>query len=378
MPVDVRVVETKKDLKRFVKLPFMVFRDNPYWVPQLIKEDLEIFNRKKNPAYNSAETKLFLAYKNGKPVGRIAGILSHAANRKYKTKNLRFGWFDTIEDYEVADSLFNAVENWGKELGLATITGPHGFTDLDPEGMLVEGFDQLPTIAVYYNHPYYPVFTDRYGFKKEVDYLEFKAVPPNEKTMPDKLLRIGEKIKERSSIKILKFKSKKELKPVIGKVFKLIDEAFEEIYGSVPITEQQMSYYVKKFFPMVDKDLLQVAVNDKGEPVGFMLALPSLSKGFQKAKGRLFPFGWYHILKAVKGKNDVVDFYLAGIKKKYRGLGIDLLMVLETTKETMRRKIATVESNPELENNQKIQAQWKYFNTTNHKRRRIYKKEIGK
>ncbi len=378
MPVDVRVVETKKDLKRFVKLPFMVFRDNPYWVPQLIKEDLEIFNRKKNPAYNSAETKLFLAYKNGKPVGRIAGILSHAANRKYKTKNLRFGWFDTIEDYEVADSLFNAVENWGKELGLATITGPHGFTDLDPEGMLVEGFDQLPTIAVYYNHPYYPVFTDRYGFKKEVDYLEFKAVPPNEKTMPDKLLRIGEKIKERSSIKILKFKSKKELKPVIGKVFKLIDEAFEEIYGSVPITEQQMSYYVKKFFPMVDKDLLQVAVNDKGEPVGFMLALPSLSKGFQKAKGRLFPFGWYHILKAVKGKNDVVDFYLAGIKKKYRGLGIDLLMVLETTKETMRRKIAIVESNPELENNQKIQAQWKYFNTTNHKRRRIYKKEIGK
>ncbi|MCK5058561.1 MAG: hypothetical protein KAT34_18040 [Candidatus Aminicenantes bacterium] len=375
MSIDIKVVETKKDLKSFVKFPFKVFKDNPYWVPQLIVEDMEIFDRRKNPAFDSADAKLFLAYKNGKPVGRIAGILSFAANEKYNTKNLRFGWFDTIEDYEVAESLFKAVEGWGKELGMETMTGPHGFTDLDPEGMLIEGFNQLTTIAVYYNHPYYPEFTTRYGFEKEIDYLEFKAVTPLE-GMPEKLLRIGEKIKQRSSIKLLKFKSKKDVKAVIESVFALIEETYEEIYGSVPISEKQMKYYVTKYFPMLDKDLLQVAVNAEGETVGFMLALPSLSRGFQKAKGRLLPFGWFHILKAVKCKNNTVDAYLAGIKPKYRGLGIDLLMILETGKEIIKRKIEIVESNPELENNLKIQAQWKYFNPVNHKKRRIYRKKI--
>jgi hypothetical protein len=375
MSIDIKVVETKKDLKSFVKFPFKVFKDNPYWVPQLIVEDMEIFDRRKNPAFDSADAKLFLAYKNGKPVGRIAGILSFAANEKYNTKNLRFGWFDTIEDYEVAESLFKAVEGWGKELGMETMTGPHGFTDLDPEGMLIEGFNQLTTIAVYYNHPYYPEFTTRYGFEKEIDYLEFKAVTPLE-GMPEKLLKIGEKIKQRSSIKLLKFKSKKDVKAVIKSVFALIEETYDEIYGSVPLSEKQMKYYVTKYFPMLDKDLLQVAVNAEGETVAFMLALPSLSRGFQKAKGRLLPFGWFHILKAVKCKNNTVDAYLAGIKPKYRGLGIDLLMILETGKVIIKRKIEIVESNPELENNLKIQAQWKYFNPVNHKKRRIYRKKI--
>jgi len=375
MSIDIKVVETKKDLKSFVKFPHKVFKDNPYWVPQLIVEDMEIFDRKKNPAFDSADSKLFLAYKDGELVGRIAGILSIAANEKYDTKNLRFGWFDTIEDFEVAESLFKAVEDWGKELGMEAITGPQGFTDLDPEGMLIEGFDQLATIAVYYNHPYYPEFTTKYGFEKEIDYLEFKAAAPLG-GMPEKLLRIGEKIKQRRSIKLLDFKSKRDVKKVIESVFALIEETYEEIYGSVPISEKQMKYYVKKYFPMVDKDLLQVAVNAEGETVAFMLALPSLSRGFQKAKGRLLPFGWFHILKAVKGKNNTIDFYLAGIKPKYRGLGIDLLMVLETGKEVIKRGLDIVESNPELENNLKIQAQWKYFNPVNHKRRRIYRKKI--
>lgn len=378
MSIDIKVVETKKDLKKFVKFPFKVFKDNPYWVPQLIMEDMEIFHRGKNPAFESADAKLFLAYRDGEPVGRIAGVLSHAANEKYNTKNIRFGWFDTIEDYEVAEFLFKAVEGWGKELGMETITGPHGFTDLDPEGMLIEGFDQLPTIAVIYNHPYYPEFADKYGFEKDVDWFEYKASPPYKTGMPDKLLRIGEKIKERSSIKLLTFNKKSDVKKVIESVFRLLDESFEENYGTIPISERQMKYYVKKYFPMVDKDLLQVAVNTDGESVGFMLALPSLSKGFQKAKGRLLPFGWYHILKAAKGKNNVVDFYLAGIKKKYRGQGIDLLMVLNMAEELIKRKVEFVESNPELENNKKIQAQWKYFNPTNHKKRRIYKKKIAK
>jgi len=174
MSIIIKAVENKKDLKTFVKVPFKIFKGNPYWVPQLISDEMEIFNPKKNPAFVSAESKQFIAYEDGKPVGRCAAILSHAANEKYKSKNLRFGWFDTIEDFEVTDSLFKAVEAWGKEKGMETLTGPHGFTDLDLEGMLVEGFDQLPTIAVYYNYPYYPEFLSQYGFKKEIDYVEFR------------------------------------------------------------------------------------------------------------------------------------------------------------------------------------------------------------
>jgi len=376
MSVEIRTVETKKEVKTFVKLPFGIYKGNDYWVPQLIREEMETFNPKKNPAYESAETRLFLAYKDGKPVGRIAAILSHAANNKYNTKNLRFGWFETIEDYEVTKALFDAVENWAKELGMETLTGPHGFTDLDQEGMLVEGFDQLPTIAVYYNHPYYNEFVEKYGFEKEIDYLEYKAKPPKEEGMPPKLLRLGERIGQRSRVNILKFKNKKELLSRAEEIFVVLDEAFEEIYGAVPLTEKQIKYYVKKYFPFVHKDFIQAAATEKDEIVGFMISLPSLSRAFQKAKGRLFPFGWFHILRALK-KFEVIDFYLAGIKKEYRGQGIDLLMVLEMANSLFKRGVKLCESNPELETNKKIQAQWKYYNPIQHKKRRIYKKQVG-
>jgi hypothetical protein len=376
MSVEIREVEKKKELKTFVKLPFGIYKGNDYWVPQLTKFEMEVFDKKKNPAYESAETRLFLAYKEGKPVGRIAGILSHAANDKYKTKNLRFGWFDTIEDYEVTKALFDAVEAWGKELGMETITGPHGFTDLDQEGMLVEGFDQLPTIAVYYNHPYYSELVEKYGFEKEVDYLEYKAKPPGEERMPPRLLKLGERIKERSGIKILKFKNKKALLNRAEEIFRVLDEAFEEIYGAVPLSEKQIRYYVDQYFPFVDKDFIQAAANEKDEIVGFMISLPSLSRAFQKAKGRLLPFGWFHIWRALK-KFEILDFYLAGIKKAYRGQGIDLLMVLAMADPIHKKGIKYCESNPELETNKKIQAQWKYYNPIQHKRRRIYRKKIN-
>lgn len=376
MSIEIRTVGNKKELKTFVKVPFPIYKDNDYWVPQLIREDMEIFNPKKNPAYEQAESKLFVAYKDGKPVGRIAGILSHAANNKFEARNLRFGWFDTIDDYDVAKALFDALENWGKELGMETVTGPQGFTDLDPEGMLVEGFDQLPTIAVYYNHSYYNDFVTKYGFEKEIDYVEFKALPPYEEGIPPKLLRIGERIKERSSLRILKFKNKKEVMKRAPEIFELLDEAYEEIYGSVPLSRDQIEYYVKKYIPFVDKDLLQVAVDENDKAIGFMLSLPSLSRAFQKANGRLLPFGWFHLLRALKNF-EILDFYLAGVQKKYRGVGVDLMMVLEVTKVAMEKGVQSSESNPELETNKKIQAQWKYFNPTLHKRRRIYKKNIG-
>jgi len=375
MSVDIKTVESKKDLKEFVRLPYKLYKGNRFWIPLLIMDELEMFNPDKNPAYENADAKLFMAYQNGEPVGRVVGILSHVANEKYQTKNLRFGWFECIDDEEVATSLLRAVEQWGKDKGMKTMTGPHGFTDLDPEGLLIEGFDQMPTIASNFNHPFYQKFIEKYGFEKEIDYFEYRSVVPHETGMPEKLVRIADKIKERSTLRLLKFKNKKELMSRAEELFYLLDEAFEEIYGAVPLTEKQVKYYVKKYIPFVHKDLIQVVVNKDDEMVGFIITMPSLTKGFQKAKGKLLPFGWFHLLRALK-TYEVIDFYLAGVKKKYRGLGVDLIMVMEVSKAIFRMGFKYSESNLELETNTKVQAQWKYFNPTRHKIRRIFRKDI--
>lgn len=377
MSITIKTIESKKDLKKFVKFPFRIFKGNKYWVPQLILEDMELFNKKKNPAYDSADTKLFMAYKDGEPAGRIAAINSMIANEKYSTKNIRFGWFDSIDDQEVADSLISAVEGWAKELGLNTITGPHGFTDLDPEGMLYEGFDKLPTIAVYYNHPYYIKLMEKNGMKKEVDWFEFNAKVPYMDEMPPKLLKIAERLKERSNIRLIKFKNRKELiRDWAEKIFEVVDEAFEDLYGTVPLSKRHVDYYIKKYLSFVEKDLVIVAANENDEVAGFLLALPSLSKAMQKANGRLLPFGWFHLLRALK-KKERMDFYLAGIRKSQRGKGIDLLMLLDMARSAKELGFEIVESNPELETNTKIHGQWKYFEHEMVKKRRLFKKEIN-
>jgi hypothetical protein len=376
MSITVKEVLNKRDLKTFVKIPFPIYKGNPYWVPQPIRDDMEIFNRDKNPAFDNADARLFIALKDGKPVGRIAAILSRVANKKYSTKNLRFGWFDAPDDPEVAASLFAAVEGWARELGLETVTGPHGFCDLDPQGMLVEGFDQEPTIAGYYNFPYYQKLVEGQGFQKEIDYVEFRTqVPHDMSAFPEKLLRLAERIQERGGFRLLKYTKKKDILSRGKELFQLLDETFEEIYGTVPLTEKQVNYFIKKYFSFVDKDLLQMVVNEKNEMIGFMLAMPSLSKAFQKANGRLFPLGWLYMLSALK-KNDVLDFYLAGVRKAYRGQGIDLLMVVEMARGAVGKGFKFTESNQELETNTKIQAQWKYFNPVQHKRKRIFKKVL--
>lgn len=376
MNIEIKEVKTKKDLKQFIKIPFEIYKDNPFWVPPLIMDEIETFNTKKNPAFENSEAKLFIAYQDGKPAGRVAAILCHGANKKFNAKNMRFGWFDSIDNYDVTIALLKKVEEWGREKGMETLTGPQGFTDLDPEGMLIEGFDQLATIAVIYNHPYYQEFLEKYGFEKEIDYVEFKTFTPHETGLPEKLLRIADRIKERGGLKILEFKNKKELLSRGEEIFRLLDEAYEEIYGSYPLTERQIQYYIKKYLPFVNKDMVKVVVNKEDKVVGFMISMPSFSKAFQKAKGKLFPFGWFHILRALK-KREIIDFYLAGVKKEYRGQGADLLMVMELAKFALKEGFLYGESNPELEDNNKIQAQWKPFGPKQHKRRRIFKKSIS-
>ncbi len=376
MSIQIKTVETKKELKEFVKFPFKIFKGNKYWVPQLILDEMELFNKKKNPAYATADTKLFLAYKDGESVGRIAGINSIIANQKYGTKNIRFGWFDSIDDQEVADALISSVEGWAKELGLNTITGPHGFTDLDPEGMLYEGFDKLPTGAVYYNHPYYIKLMEKNGMQKEIDWVEFNAIIPPMEDMPPKLLMIAERLKERSKIRLLKFKNRKDLiKNWAEEIFEVVDETFEDLYGTVPLSKVQVAYYIKKYLSFVEKDLVITAVDENNKVAGFLLALPSLSKALQKAKGRLLPFGWFHLLRALKQRT-VMDFYLAGIRKSQRGKGIDLMMLLEMARVANEMGFEKVESNPELEDNTNIHGQWKYFEHEMVKKRRMFKKEI--
>jgi len=375
MSIEVKEVKSKKEMKDFLKIPFEIYKDNEYWVPELVSVEKETFNPKKNPGYQGAETKLFVAYKDDKVVGRIVGLNSIIANKKYKTKNLRFGWFESINDKEVSTKLFDAVIGWAKELGMETITGPHGFTDLDKEGMLIEGFKELPTVAVYYNHPYYPELVENSGFEKEIDYWEFKTMVPHEKGIPPKLLRLADRIKERSNVRVLHFKSKRQLMSRAEEMFRLLDETFEEIYGSVPLNKEQISYYVKKYITFVDKDMIKAIINEDDEMIAFMITLPSLSEAFQKSKGKIFPFGWYHILKALKS-NKILDFYLAGIKKKYRGTGVDLMMVIEIVKSALEKGFVFAESNPELETNKKVHAQWKYFDPTLHKKRRIFKRKV--
>jgi GNAT superfamily N-acetyltransferase len=378
MSIEVNEVKTKKELKKFIKFQMKLYEGNPYYVPQLIRDEMEIFDKKKNPAYEIGDTKLFLAYKDGQIVGRIAALLNKAANEKYKQNNLRFGWFDSIDDFEVAKALFDKVEEWGKELGMETLTGPQGFTDLDPEGMLIEGFEELQTIATMYNYPYYKELVEKYGFKKEIDYIEFQTkTPRNLDDVPEKLKRTAKWVKERYGFKLMKFKSVKEAKKHGKELFDLLDEAYEELYGTSPLTEKQKEYYIKKYIPFVNPKLLEAVENDKGEMIGFMITMPSLSKAFQKAKGRLFPFGFIHILKGLK-TYETLDFYLAAVKKEYRGKGVDLLMVLDIIEKGIEFGFKNGESNPELETNKKIQGEWKYFNPRQHKRRRIFIKNIIK
>ena len=377
MSVAISVVASRAELKRFIRFPMELYRGNPYWVPPLIRDEMDTLSPGKNPAFEDAEARLFLAQREGRIVGRVAGIISNPANRKYGTRNIRFGWLDMTDDYEVTRALLDAVVGWGREKGMTTLTGPHGFTDLDPEGTLVEGFDELATISGIYNHPYYPAALERYGLSKDVDYVEFKANAPEDNVFPERLLKLAEWAQKRNNYRILKYTSiKKMQRERAHELFDLLDEAFEELYGTVPLTKKQKDYYITKYIPFADPDFIEIAVDESDGMIGFIIAIPSLSRAFQKARGKLFPLGFLHILLALR-RFDTLDFLLAGVKEHYRGKGVDLLMTIDVFRTVRAKGIKWAESNPELEDNSRIQNQWKIVKTRQHKRRRIYKMAIA-
>jgi hypothetical protein len=376
MSVAISVVESAAELKKFVRFPLELYRGNAYWIPPLFRDEIDTLTPGRNPALKTAERHLLLARREGKVVGRVAGILSRAANEKYGTKNIRFGWFEAIDDYEVTRALLSSVEEWGRKKGMTTLTGPQGFTDLDFEGLLVEGYQERATIATIYNPPYYPQHLERYGFSKEVDYVEFQALSPEGTVLPEKMMKLAEWAAKRNNFRLLTYTNIKKLRQERGQeLFDLLDETFDELYGTTPLTLEQKDYYISRYIPFANPEFIKIAVNDKNEMVGFLVSLPSLAKAFQKARGRLFPFGLLYILRALK-KFDTLDFMMAGVKKSYRGKGVDLIMTIDVFRSALAHGVHFAESNPELETNSRIQNEWKIVTTRQHKRRRIYRKSI--
>jgi hypothetical protein len=377
MGIEISVVDSRAELKGFIGFPMELYKGSAYWVPPLIQDEIDTLTPGRNPAFENAEARLFLARRDGRIVGRVAAILSHAANRKYGTKNLRFGWFETLDEFEIARALLDAVAEWGREKGMVSLTGPHGFTDLDPEGLLIEGFNELVTIATIYNHPYYPALLERYGFSKEVDYVEFQALVPAGTVLPERMAKMAEWAQKRNNLRLVRYKDIKTLRRERAQeLFELVDEAFAELYGTIPLTQAQKDYYIRKYIPFANPEYIKIVVNEANTMVGFLVSIPSLSRAFQKAHGSLFPLGFLHILRALK-KYDTLDFLMAGVKKEYRGKGVDLIMTIDVFRSALARGVRFAESNPELENNSKIQNEWKIVGTRQHKRRRIYKKSIA-
>jgi len=375
MEVLIKEVTTKRELKKFVKFNIELYKDNPYHVPGLISEEMMTLRKDKNPAFEIAEAIYFLAYKDNRIVGRIAGIINHRCNESWNQKNARFGFVDFIDDTEVVDKLFGAVETWAKEKGMDVMHGPLGFTDLDHEGMLIEGHDQLGTMAALYNFPYYAGHLERLGYTKDLDWHEFKIYIPDQ--IPEKHLRIGEIVKKKYGLNTLKFKRRKDIWPYAQRIFETLNKAYSPLYGFTALTPKQIDYYVKMYIPMLRLDMITVIIREADDTVvGFGISLPSLSRALQKAKGRLFPFGFIHLLKTLRSKAEIIDLYLVGILPEYRNKGVNALLFNDLIPVYHKLGAIYAESNPELETNNAVQAQWDYFKREHHKTRRAFSKQL--
>ena len=375
MAIEIRKIDTKGGLKKFVKWGIDLYKGNECFVPPLVMDDVNTLDPHNNPAFDFCESIYFMAYDNGKPVGRIAGIINNVVNEKTGKKTLRFGWVDFIDDPRVSEALFRAVEVWGRSKGMEEIVGPLGFSDMDPEGMLVEGFDQEGTMATIYNYPYYPKHLEAMGFEKEADWIEFRMTIPD--GIPERYQRISDIIKRKYELSTPKYTSAKKLVKDYGQeIFQLINEAYSELYGYSPLTPRQINRYISMYIPVLRLDNISLIVDKDKKLIGVGIAMPSMSKALIKCRGRMFPFGWIHLLKALRGQNDVVDLLLVAVKPEYQSKGVNSLLFTDLIPCFIKNGYKFAESNPELELNQKVQSQWGYFETRQHKRRRAFRKSL--
>ena len=381
--VEIKKVTDKKGLKAFIQLHYDLDKGNQYDAPNLYSDELHTLSKDKNAAFEFCEAEYFLAYKDGEVVGRIAGIINHRANEAWNRNSVRFGWIDFIDDPEVSKALLDAVMQWGREKGMTEIVGPLGFTDMDPEGMLIEGFDQLGTMATIYNYDYYPRHMEQMGgWEKDNDYVEFKVFVPQE-GMPEKLKKISELVMKRYNLHIRKVKRKEVLgKEQMGrKVLDVVNKTFSHLYGYSQMTERQIDEYLKMYFPMLDMNLLTL-IEDWNTPdhqvIGVGISISSMTRALQKCRnGRLWPFGWWHCLRALKmRKSDIVDLMLIGVLPEYRTKGANALFFYDLIPWYQKYGFKWGETNVEMETNEKVQSQWQYFDYEQHKRRRCFKKNL--
>ncbi|WP_418788616.1 N-acetyltransferase [Leyella stercorea] len=379
--IEIKKVESRRDLCKFIDFHNELYKGNPYHVPNLYFDEMNTFRKDKNAAFDFCEAEYFMAYRDGKVVGRVAAIINHSANKKWERESVRFGWIDFVDDIEVSKALLKAVEDYGKSKGMKEIVGPLGFTDMDPEGMLLYGYDQLGTQATAYNYPYYPEHMNRMGgWEKDNDYVEYKLYVPEE--MPEKYATIAKMIQKRYNLQVKKLK-RNEIYGENGygkKIFDVVNETFKDLYGYSKLTDRQIEQYVKMYLPMADLDLITI-IEDWNTPdhkvVGVGISIPSLARALQKCGGKLFPFGWWHILRALKfHKTEVVDLLLVGVLPEYRQKGANALLFYDLIPHYQRLGFKWGETHVEMETNMKVQGQWQYLNREIHKRRRCYKKDI--
>ena len=377
MSVVIKKVSTKSDLKKFIRFNYEFYKDNPYSVPDLYSDMVDTLSRDKNAAFEFCEADYFLAYRDGKIVGRVAAIINHRANETWQKKTVRFGWIDFVDDAEVSDALIDTVKAWGRERGMQEIEGPLGFTDMDSEGMLIEGFDQLSTMATIYNYPYYPVHMERMGFEKSADWVEMKIYIPD--AIPEKHKRISDIIQRKYNLRVRKLTNKKDVikSGVAHDIFRLINDSYAPLFGFSRMTEAQIDQYVNVYIPVLDLRMVTLVETEEGEIVAVGISMPSLSEALQKAKGKFFPFGWYHLLKALKwNRPKVLDLLLVAVRPDYQSKGVNALLFTDLIPVYQEMGFEYAESNPELEDNGRVQNQWQYFKTEQHKRRRCFKQNL--
>lgn len=375
--ITIKEVQSKSEMKKFIRFNYELYKDNKYSVPDIYEDMLDTFSDK-NAAMEFCEAVYYLAYKDGKVVGRVAGIINNKANKTWNLNAVRFGWIDFIDDPEVSRALIEAVEKWGRSKGMTEIQGPLGFTDMDAEGMLIEGFEELGTMATIYNYPYYPKHIEALGYEKEADWIEMFIKVPRETGLPDRFKRIAEIVMQKYNLQIKKYTSSKKLAADYGQeIFQLINEAFKPLFGYSELSQKQIDQYVKTYLPILDLKLISLITEPDGRLVGVGISMPSMSRALQKAKGKMFPFGWWHLLKALKWKKPkILDLMLVAIKPEYQGKGVNSLLFYDLLPIYIQEGYEYVETNVELETNAKVQQQWIYFERRQHKRRRCFKKTL--
>lgn len=375
MSITLKPVKSGSDFNRFIKFPYQLYKGNKFWCPPMRMDERNTLNPKKNPAFDFCEAQYFLAYKDGKVAGRIAAIINRAANEKWNEKLVRFGWIDFIDDPEVSKILINAVVEWGMARGMTGIHGPLGFSDMDNEGMLIKGFDELATLASIYNYPYYVDHMHNLGFERAADWIQYeiKMLP-----IPEKMTRAADLIARKYNLRILKATKAKDFMPYVQRMWDTLNSAFDNLYGYTRLTKRQTDLYTKQYFPFINPDYVGMVLDEKDDVVGFGICLPSLTKALQKCDGKLLPFGWYYILRALKS-NEIVDMYLNGVKPEFLSKGVAAIYYNEIHKGFLKNNVKYVVTNPQLEDNKAAVLMWKNYDTARqHLTRRCWIKHFDK